>query len=147
MTEYPPPPEQPQQPGQQPPYGQQPPQQPYGQQPAYGAPQPMTDADSRLWAMLAHLGIILFGFLPPLIIWLVFRERSAFVDDQGKEALNFSILATIAYVVSSILIFAIIGIFMVIAVGIAVLILCIMAGIAANRGERYRYPLNWRIVK
>lgn len=150
MTDYPPPPEQPQQPGQQP-YGQQPgpqqPQQPYGQQPAYGGPQPMTDSDSRMWAMLSHLGIILFGFLPPLIIWLVFRERSAFVDDQGKEALNFSILATIAYVVSSILIFAFIGILMVFAVGIAVLVLCIMAGIAANRGESYRYPINWRIVK
>ncbi len=75
------------------------------------------------------------------------RERSEFVDDQGKEALNFSILSTIAYVVSSILIFAIIGILMVIAVGIGTLVLCILAAIAANKGERYRYPLNWRIVK
>ncbi len=130
MTDYPPPP----------PQSPPPPQQPYG-------PQPMTQSDERLWAMLAHLGIILFGFLPPLIIWLVFRERSAFVDDQGKEALNFSILATIAQIVSGILVVAIIGIFMLIAVYIGVLILCIMAAIAANRGEYYRYPFNWRIVK
>ncbi|MDN4476504.1 DUF4870 domain-containing protein [Demequina sp. SYSU T00192] len=131
MTENPPPP--PQSP---PP----PPQQPY-------APQPMTQSDERLWAMLAHLGIILFGFLPPLIIWLVFRERSAFVDDQGKEALNFSILVTIAQIVAGILWVVIIGIVLSVVVGIAMLVLCIMAGIAANRGERYRYPFNWRIVK
>ncbi|WP_082099344.1 DUF4870 domain-containing protein [Demequina maris] len=131
MTENPPPP--PQSP---PP----PPQQPY-------APQPMTESDERLWAMLAHLGIILFGFLPPLIIWLIFRERSAFLDDQGKEALNFSILVTIAQIVASILWVVLIGIVLSFAVGIATLILCIMAGVAANRGERYRYPFNWRIIK
>ncbi|WP_062313618.1 DUF4870 domain-containing protein [Demequina rhizosphaerae] len=131
MSENPPPP--PQSP---PP----PPQQPY-------APQPMTQNDERLWAMLAHLGIILFGFLPPLIIWLIFRERSAFVDDQGKEALNFSILTTIAYIVGSILTVVFIGYLIIFAVGILVLVLCIMAGVAAYRGDRYRYPFNWRIVK
>ncbi len=131
MSENPPPP--PQSP---PP----PPQQPY-------APQPMTQNDERLWAMLAHLGIILFGFLPPLIIWLIFRERSAFMDDQGKEALNFSIMTTIAYIVGSILTVVFIGYLIIFAVGILVLVLCIMAGVAAYRGDRYRYPFNWRIVK
>lgn len=125
MTENPPPP---------------PPQQPY-------APQPMSQSDERLWATLSHAGIILFGFLPPLIIWLVFRERSAFVNDQAKEALNFSIVVTIAYIVGSILTVVLIGILIIIAVGIGALILCIMAAIAANRGETYRYPFNWRIVK
>ncbi len=117
-----------------------PPQQPY-------APQPMSQSDERLWAMLAHLGVILFGFLPPLIIWLVFRERSAFVNDQAKEALNFSILITIAYVVGSILAVILIGFLIWAAAGIAALVFCIMAGIAANKGEMYRYPFNWRIVK
>ncbi|WP_082097372.1 DUF4870 domain-containing protein [Demequina silvatica] len=130
MTDYPPPP----------PQSPPPPQQPYGAQ-------PMTQSDERMWAMLAHLGIILFGFLPPLIIWLVFRERSAFIDDQGKEALNFSILVTIAQIVSAILWIVLIGILLSFVVGIAALILCIMAGLAANRGESYRYPFNWRIVK
>ncbi|WP_062289079.1 DUF4870 domain-containing protein [Demequina phytophila] len=130
MTDYPPPP----------PQSPPPPQQPYG-------PQPMTQSDERLWAMLAHLGIILFGFLPPLIIWLIFRERSAFVDDQGKEALNFSILVTIAQIIGAITTVILIGFVILPVVGIATLILCIMAGLAANRGESYRYPLNWRIVK
>jgi len=130
MSENPPPP----------PQSPPPPQQPY-------SPQPMSQSDERLWATLAHAGIILFGFLPPLIIWLIFRERSAFVDDQGKEALNFSILVTIAYVVGSILTVILIGVLIIIAVGLATLILCIMAAIAANRGEQYRYPINWRIVK
>ncbi len=111
------------------------------------APQPMSQSDERLWAMLSHLGVILFGFVPPLVIWLVFRERSAFVNDQAKEALNFSILITIAYVVGSILAVILIGFLIWAAAGLAALILCIMAGIAANRGEMYRYPFNWRIVK
>src|SRR5690349_5456256 len=52
-----------------------------------GAAQPLSDSDSRMWAMLGHVGAILIGIIAPLITWLVFRERSSFVDDQGKESL------------------------------------------------------------
>ena len=53
--------------------------------PLAGMPSP----ESRTMAMLAHLLGALTGFLGPLIIWLVKRDTDAFVDDQGKEALNF----------------------------------------------------------
>ena len=127
MTEYPPPP-------------------PQSPQPPY-APQPMSQSDERLWATLAHAGVILFGFIPPLIIWLVFRERSAFVNDQAKEALNWSILMAIASFIGAITTIAFIGFIILPVVGIAILVFGILAAIAANKGEQYRYPFNWRIIK
>ena len=54
-----------------------------------------------MWAMLGHLGGIIIGFLSGLIVMLVFGKRSAFVNDQAKEALNFQITLLIGYVISS----------------------------------------------
>lgn len=127
----------------QPPYGAQP---GYGQ-PAYGAAVPLSPSEERLWATLAHVGGIVFWFLAPLVIWLIFRERSRFVDDQAKEALNFQILLNIAYVVSFALMGVLIGFITYPVAFVAGLVLCILAGVAANRGELYRYPFNWRVVK
>ena len=117
--------------------------------PAAPVPQqpPLSDSDERLYATLGHAGIIVIGFIAPLIVWLLGKERSDFVDDQGKEALNFSILVTIGYVASSILTFVFIGFLLFPLVWIFSVIFCILAAIAANKGERYRYPLNWRIIK
>lgn len=130
-------------------YGQQ-----YGGPPpsGYGAPGQMSVQDERTWGMLAHisaiLGAIVFlSFIGPLIVMLVQGNKSPFVRKQAVEALNFQITTYIAAIVSAILIIVIIGFFMLIAVGIAWLVLTIMAGIAANRGEDYRYPVNIRLVK
>jgi Domain of unknown function (DUF4870) len=55
------------------------------------------DKDQRTWAMIAHLsGFAMYMsgiglILGPLIVWLLKRDGNPFVDDQGKEALNFSI--------------------------------------------------------
>lgn len=86
-------------------------------------------------AMLAHLSMIVLGFLGPLIFWLIGKDKSEFQKDQATEALNFSIIGTIASIVTC-------GI-----AWIAMVIFAIIAGMAANRGEAYRYPFNWRIVK
>src|SRR5665648_911253 len=115
--------------------------------PGYAAPvAPLSDSDQRMWAMLAHLGGILW-FLPSLIIWLVFKGRGRFVEEQAKEALNFQILMTIVYVIGIITSWLIFGIFILIAGGIAALIFIIMAAIAVNKGEAYRYPVNVRLIK
>ncbi len=116
-------------------------------QPAYVPPQPLNPSDERMWALLAHLSGILFGVLGPLVIWLIQRERSAFVNDQGKEALNFQITALIGYCISAVLTVVLIGYLMIFAIAIAVLVLSIVAGLAAQRGEAYRYPLTLRLVK
>ena len=115
--------------------------------PPPAAPQPLSDADARLWAMLAHLSGILLAFVGPLIVMLVFGPRSAFVKKQSTEALNFQIMIAIGYVVSFILTFVVIGIFLFFIVWIVDIIFCIVAGLAANKGEDYRYPVSIRLVK
>lgn len=107
---------------------------------------PMGGTDDRTWAVLAHAGAILFGFLAPLIIYLVKKDESPFIRHHAAEALNFSITVFIAFVVSFILIFVLIGLLLLPVVGIGSLILAIMAAIAANRGEWYRYPINIRMI-
>jgi uncharacterized Tic20 family protein len=104
-------------------------------------------SDERTQAMLAHLSIIILGFIGPLIFWLIGKDKSTYIDEQGKEALNFGITVSIAAFVSAILIVVLIGLILLPLVWIGGLILAIMAGLAANKGEHYRYPINWRIVK
>jgi uncharacterized Tic20 family protein len=134
--------------GQPPAYPNQPgyPPQPYGAPPVAGQ-QPMSPSDERLWATLSHISIPFFTFIGPLIVYLVFKDRSAFLKDQGAEALNFSILYSIVYLVGAITTAFIIGLVILPVAFIGALVLCIMAAIAANKGELYRYPVNWRLIK
>ena len=109
---------------------------------------PLSDSDARLYATLSHAGIIVFGFLPPLIFWLIGKDKSSFVDTEGKEALNFSILVTIGYV-ASIILMPLFGLGLLTGLGVFVvsLIFCIQGAMAANKGQNYRYPINWRLIK
>ena len=123
-------------------------QQPAYQQPYGGQAAPLSPSDERLWATLAHIGGIVLGFIAPLVIWLVFRGRSRFVDDQAKEALNFQILLVIAAIGFSIIAAVTLGIGGLLFLSfIVALVFMIQGAIAANRGDLYRYPLNWRIIK
>ncbi len=111
-----------------------------------------SNPESRMWAMLAHLSalsgfVIPFGnIVGPLIIWLIKRDEMSFVNDQAKEALNFNISMTIYMLVSLVLIFVVIGIPLIIVLGIAWLVLTIVAAVKANEGVAYRYPLTLRLV-
>jgi len=111
------------------------------------APEPLSDSDARLWAMLAHLSGIIIAIIGPLIIMLVFGQRSAFVKNQSTEALNFQITLVIAMVISFVLTFVIIGAFLLPIVAIGGLVFMIIGGIKANGGEEYRYPITLRLVK
>jgi uncharacterized Tic20 family protein len=110
-------------------------------------PQPMSDSDARLWAMLGQLSGILLGFIGPLIVMQVFGPRNAFVKKESTEALNFQITVLIGYLIGFVLTLVIIGIFVIIAVGIASLIFIIIAAIKNNQGVEYRYPVCIRVVK
>ena len=103
--------------------------------------------DARMWAMLCHLLAIFTGFIAPLIIWLVKKEDDPFIDNQGKEALNFQITVAIAMLVAWLLCFACIGFVLVPAVWIVDLVFCIIASVKANNGVAYRYPLTIRFIK
>ncbi len=107
----------------------------------------MDEKQEKMWAMLCHIGAIVLGFIAPLVIWLVKKDESPLVDDQGKEALNFQITMTIAAIVATILMSVFVGFLLMPAVAIFNLIMVIIAGIKANEGEKYRYPVNIRFIK
>ncbi|MEU4362973.1 DUF4870 domain-containing protein [Promicromonospora sp. NPDC023987] len=173
MSENPQQPQPPQQPGpppQQPaqtPYQDQPPYQ--EQQPGQGAPgqpqpgpaysagygpgapyqpQPLTPSDERMWGVFAQVGAIVFSFIPPLVIWLVFKDRSRFVEQEAKEALNFTItviFANIALTIITLITFGF-GSFLFLAL-IGAVVLQILAAVENGKGAPYRYPVNIRIIK
>lgn len=104
-------------------------------------------SDDRTWGIIIHISGIFTGFLGPLIIWLIKKPESGFLDEQGKEALNFQITIAIAMFVSAMLTAVLIGVFMMPIVGLAMLILSIMAAVKVSNGEGYRYPLTMRLIK
>ena len=97
-------------------------------------------------ALLAHLGGAVFGFIVPLIIYLIKKDESPFLRHHSAEALNFHFTVFIASLVSFVLVLVLIGFFMLLALIIAFWVLTIIASIAANRGEYYRYPMTIRII-
>ncbi|MBN2175949.1 MAG: DUF4870 domain-containing protein [Bacteroidales bacterium] len=108
--------------------------------------------DERMWGMFCHLSamagyIIPFGsIVGPLIIWSIKKDEFPFVNEQGKEALNFQISMLIYFILSAFLILIVIGILMLIALAIFQLIMIIIASIRANNGESFHYPLAIRFI-
>jgi uncharacterized Tic20 family protein len=129
-------------------------QQPTPETPPQAAQPAVASKDANTWGMLCHL-IAFAGFiLPvignivgPLVIWLIKKDEFEFVDDQGKESLNFQISMTIYFIISGILTIIIIGALLLIALSIFDIVMIIIATIKANGGEKYRYPLTIRFIK
>ncbi|MCU1543679.1 MAG: uncharacterized protein JWM50_1544 [Microbacteriaceae bacterium] len=115
--------------------------------PYRSTPQPLSASDERLWSTLIHIGGIFFGFIPALVGYLVLKDRGPFVRSHTLTALNFQLTMLIAYVVGYVLTFILIGFLVLAAVGIVVLIFSIIAAIAANKGENYKYPLTIEFIK
>jgi uncharacterized Tic20 family protein len=124
----------------------QPPVQPYAGQP-YGPGQPLSPSDEQLWSTLSHISIPFIGLIGPLVVYLLFKDRGPFIRANAIESLNFSILYTVVQIVCSILTVVVIGAVLLPIVGVGALVLCILAAISANKGEFYRYPVNWRLIK
>lgn len=109
--------------------------------------------EARLWGMFCHLfalgGYIfpLGNLIGPLIAWLAKKNDFPFVDDQGKESLNFQITMLIAAACATVLMCAGIGSFLLIAVGIFDIVFIIVASVHANDGKTYRYPFCLRLIK
>jgi hypothetical protein len=113
--------------------------------------------DERTTGMLIHLLAILTGFIGPLVLWLIRKDNSQFVDFNGKEAINFQI--TILIILFSVTIGG--GIISLLTLGVGLLILIpalfvipilalifeIMACLKAHRGEWARYPVNIRFLR
>ncbi len=112
-------------------------------------------SDDKTMGMLCHLLGIFTGFIGPLIIWLMKKDQSPYVDTQGKEALNFQISMGICFVaglflgsVTSFLCFLNVVFFLATAaVYIFDIVMSIIASMKANEGKIYRYPLCIRFIK
>ncbi len=109
--------------------------------------------EERTWGMLCHLSAFAFFFFPmghivgPLVVWLIKKDEMPFVNEQGKESLNFQISITIYSLVAAILIIVLLGIPLLISIGLFGFIMVILASVKANEGISYLYPLNMRIIK
>ncbi|MEV6637099.1 DUF4870 domain-containing protein [Actinoplanes sp. NPDC051470] len=147
-------------------YGAPPPDPGYGQpgaygqpggygQPGYGAagagPAPVGYAnnDEKTWALVAHFGGILVGFIAPLVAMLAKGNESPTVRAHSVEALNFQITWGIATIVASILAACTVGIlfFLPMITWVVVIVFSIIAGMKANEGQLYHYPATFRMVK
>jgi len=112
--------------------------------------------DARMWAMFCHLGGLaglipitpVFGsIIAPLIIWQIKKNEFTFVDEHGKEAVNFQISILLYSVICIPFIFICIGTIMLVAVGIFDIVCLLIGAVKANNGEHYRYPICIRFIK
>ncbi|KJH84595.1 MULTISPECIES: DUF4870 domain-containing protein [Pseudomonadaceae] len=115
-------------------------------------PQPSSQA--RQWAMFCHYSAFFWFLVPmignvlgPLIVWQLKKDMDPFVDEQGKEALNFQITFSILLMICGVLAWILIGFPLMALISVVALVLVVIAGIRANEGKPYRYPFCWRIVK
>lgn len=104
-------------------------------------------SDERTMAILAHVLTLVCGFIAPLIIYLIKKNDSKFASEHAKESLNFQITMFLAFMVSFILWIILIGILITWVLGIAMLVLVIIATIRASENKLYRYPFCIRFIK
>ena len=113
----------------------------------------MSESEERNWALFSHLGMLAGMFIPfgniltPLIIWQVNKDKSEYITDHAKEALNFQLTMLIIYIGCALMCIILIGIPMLIIAFLLDIILSIIAAVKASNGEYYDYPFNFRLIK
>jgi uncharacterized protein len=104
-------------------------------------------SDERTMAILAHVLTIFFGFIPPLVIWLIKKDESKYVTEHAKESLNFQITIFLAYLVAGVLVCLFIGFLLLFVVWAISIVFAILATIEANNNKIYKYPFCLRLIK
>jgi uncharacterized Tic20 family protein len=104
-------------------------------------------ADDRTWGLLSHLSGLVLAIIGPIIIWQTKGKESSYVMYHAKEALNFHITLVLAGIICIPLMFILIGFLLLPVVSIGGLVFTIIAGLKANEGVKYRYPVCVRLVK
>ncbi len=102
--------------------------------------------DDKNIATVTHLAGTVFSFVPALIVWILKKDDSAYLNDQAKEALNFQITMLIAQFIAGILVWVLIGFILIPIVWIINVVFCIIAAVTTSKGEAYRYPLCIRLI-
>ncbi len=125
--------------------------------PASAARPPLTpeklESETRQWAMILHLSMLagflvpMAGLVTPVIIWQWKKEELPDIDIHGKNAVNWIISEIIYLVISLALVFVVIGIPLLIALGLLGIIFPIIAGVKASHGVVWKYPLTITFLK
>lgn len=102
--------------------------------------------DDRNIATVTHLGGTVFSFIPSLVVWILKKQDSAYIEDQAREALNFQISVLIAQLIAGILAVILIGFVFMAIIWFMNIVICILAAISSSRGEYYRYPFCLRLI-
>jgi uncharacterized protein len=107
----------------------------------------MIKNEDRMLAAVLYVVSLFVPIIGPLIIWLLKKDESAFIDYHGREYFNFFISYTIYSVISGILVLLLVGIFLLWILGIMALVFTIIAAVKAYEGNEYRFPLIFRVIK
>ncbi len=98
-------------------------------------------------ALVGLLGNGIGFVLGPLLVWMIKKEDHPFVDEQGKEAVNFQITMMLLAIASGLLFFVAIGLLLLPIVLIVAVVFSVVGAVKANEGEHYRYPFALRLIK
>lgn len=106
------------------------------------------DSGDRAYAVFNHLVFLLVPcpVLPQLIMWLIKKDDSPFLDDHGKEAVNFQISLCVIAAIGGLLVVVGVGLLVLLALPWFGIICTIIAAVAAGRGEYFRYPMTIRLI-
>jgi uncharacterized Tic20 family protein len=113
---------------------------------------PVSPKERRIAAICHLSGFIGFLIPPighllgPLLVWLIYRDKSLFIDDQGREAVNFQLSTTFYVIASSLLVFIFVGMFLMVILSVFWLVFVVVATVRSSQGSLFRYPLNLRIL-
>lgn len=109
--------------------------------------------DEKLWGMLCHISAFAFFIFPfgnilaPLILWMIKKDESPYIDRNGKESLNFQISMILYAIISALLVLILIGFILLFALLLLDFILVVVAAIKANDGIEYKYPMTIQFIK
>ncbi|RZI00147.1 DUF4870 domain-containing protein [Staphylococcus condimenti] len=103
--------------------------------------------NDRTMAMLIWILNIVTGFIGPLIIWLIKKDESPYVNQQGKNYFNFAISYAIYSIGASILTIILIGYIAIFLIWVACIVYTIIGIVATNKGEDFVVPLSIPIIK
>ncbi|SEI96141.1 DUF4870 domain-containing protein [Demequina mangrovi] len=142
---------------------QVPPQQPSAgpTPPPYAPPAPMLESQARTIAMLVHIlaaaALILsagtLAFVVPLVMWLIYRERSALIDFHGRQNLNLQLTSLVVFAGGILIGVFTLGVGLIFTVplmivyAIYVIVISIIAGVRANRGEYFPIPVTIPFIR
>lgn len=107
----------------------------------------LSEADERNYTSLGNILGIIGGFIPSLIFWLIYKDRSSFLDTNMKSALNFQITLVIIYIVGMVLTAVFIGSLVLLAAWVLNIVFSIMAFSKTRSGENYKYPMTISFIK